>query len=89
MLNEQDYQAGWTTPIQHPISGNMCYGGAARNVRSWMAGGNRGVFNMGYLAAFNTLQPIINSYQAQLQDLQECNLKMALFISQMQAKKPF
>lgn len=31
MLNEQDYQAGWTTPIEHPITGNMCYGGAARN----------------------------------------------------------
>tara|TARA_B100001059_G_C17774211_1_gene550253 strand:- start:449 stop:718 length:270 start_codon:yes stop_codon:yes gene_type:complete len=89
MLNEQDYQAGWTTPIQHPITGNMCYGGAARNVRSRMAGGNCGVFNMGYLTAFNSLQPIINSYQAQLQDSQECNQKMALFISQMQARKSY
>jgi hypothetical protein len=89
MLNEQDYQAGWTTPIQHPITGNMCYGGAARNVRSRMAGGNCGVFNMGYLTAFNSLQPIINSYQAQLQDSQEYNLKMALLISQIQERKSF
>ncbi|HGM7842694.1 TPA: hypothetical protein ACKQH2_005134 [Serratia marcescens] len=89
MLNEQDYQAGWTTPIEHPVTGNMCYGGAARNVRSWMAGGNYGVFNMGYVSAVNALQPIINSYQEQLQTSQALNQQMALFISQMQASKSF
>lgn len=89
MLNRQDYQAGWTTPIEHPVTGNMCYGGAARNVRSWMAGGNCGVFNMGYVSAVNALQPIINSYQEQLQTSQALNQQMALFISQMQASKSF
>ncbi len=89
MLNEQDYQAGWTTPIKHPVTGNMCYGGAARNVRSWMFGGNCGVFNMGYLSAVNDLQPIINSYQEQLQTSQALNQQMASFISQMQASKSF
>lgn len=89
MLNEQDYKAGWTTPIEHPVTGNMCYGGAARNVRSRMAGGNCGVFNMGYVSAVNDLQPIINSYQEQLQTSQALNQQMALFISQMQASKSF
>lgn len=89
MLNKKDYQSGWTTPIQHPITGNMCYGGAARNVRSWIAGGNCGVFNMGYLAAFNDLKPIINSYQAQLQASQEFNQKMALYISKVPPRKSF
>lgn len=95
MLNELDYQAGWTTPIQHPETGNMCYGGAARNVRTSMFGGNSAVVNMGFTLGVASLQPVINLYQEQLQasqiQLQQSQLlnqQMLSYFSQLQANKP-
>jgi hypothetical protein len=91
MINEQDYQAGWTKPVQHPVTGNMCYGGAARNVRVMTMGGASGVTNYGFAMAVNLLQPVINGYQEQLQASQEL-LKASqslnqLFLTQHQANQ--
>ncbi|ELQ6023008.1 hypothetical protein R2217_004075 [Cronobacter turicensis] len=88
MFNEQDYLDGWTTPIQHPVTGNWCYGGAARNVRTAMYGGNNGVVSMGFGLGVASLQPVISSYQEQLQQSQLLNQQMLSLFSQLQANKP-
>lgn len=95
MVNEQDYQDGWTTPIQHPVTGNWCYGGAARNVRTAIYGGNNGIVSMGFGLGVASLQPVISSYQEQLQQSQMqlqqsqlLNQQMLSLFSQLQANKP-
>lgn len=99
MINEQDYNNQWTMPIVNPVTGKTCYGAAARNVRMSQYGGASGVFGagfgMGYIHAFNTVQPMIDNLQGQLNEAQSVNQqaqlmnqKMAALIMHFQSQLP-
>ncbi|QOV66524.1 hypothetical protein [Kosakonia pseudosacchari] len=88
MINESDYKAGWTTPIIHPVTGNMCFGGAARNVRLSQQGGVDAVANASALSAFAMMQPVVDAFQQQLQVSQALNVQYQTLLAQHLANVP-
>lgn len=67
MKNENDYNSGWTTPTINPATGKKCAGGAARNLRIAQSGGANAVQVLAALTAVDSIQPIIQQQQEQIQ----------------------
>lgn len=70
MKNKQDYQSGWTTQTTNPATGKKCSGGAARNLRVAQAGGANAVQVIAAVNAVQSIQPIVDAQQTQIQQQQ-------------------
>lgn len=70
MKNVKDYDAGLTTGCLNPATGRMCYGGAARNLRTFQAGGLASIKEderaVGVIIGLELAKPMLAQYQNQL-----------------------
>ncbi|BEB60651.1 hypothetical protein FJQ53_26720 [Escherichia coli] len=70
MKNEDDYKSGWTTQTTNPATGKKCSGGAARNLRIYQAGGANSVRVKAAIEGVQSIQPIIDVQQSQIEQQQ-------------------
>jgi len=83
MINENDYNAGWTKKAINPRTGKTCSGGAARNLKLAMSGGATGVESAAAMQTFLFMQPMFNDLQNQLQQSNDQVQQSNLLIQQM------
>lgn len=81
MKNEDDYNAGWTTPVINPKTGEVCYGGAARNIRLSQFGGANALVVFGANQAFQTMAPLFADIQNQLAQSNLINTQLMAFLN--------
>jgi hypothetical protein len=82
MKNTNDYEAGWTTACFNPETGKICYGGAARNLRTAQAGGAQAINNNGVVTAMQLLEPLVMRLENQLELAKEQNKQLILILAQ-------
>jgi len=70
MKNEQDYKAGWTKQTTNPATGKKCSGGAARNLKIAQFGGVNTIQVAAAVQTVQTIQPIVDAQQVQIQQQQ-------------------
>lgn len=82
MINQNDYDAGWTKSAINPKTGKTCSGGAARNMKTALEGGAVAIYNAGAIHAIQYIQPVIARLETQLQKSNELNEQLVQLMFQ-------